>query len=167
MVVRWIRPVAAALVAGFVAVAASAVPAAAKPARESCGLLRTGEVTHALEQPSVGPAPGAAPLVCDWTLEPTDTRPAGAVSVYLRRGDDARDAFTLARKFFAQDGAVVRVPKLGERAFYVPVAGVVYVLEDSDTLLSLQGVYPTGSAVDAAGLQQALTALAAAAARRL
>ena len=149
--------------------AASEVPAAAKSVRrESCGLLRTGEVTHALEQPSVGPAAGAAPLVCDWRLEPTDTRPAGAVSVYLRRGDDAREGFALAKKFFAQDGGdVVRLPKLGERAFYVPAAGVVYVLEDSDTLLSLQGVYPTGSTIDAAGLQQALTALAAAAARRL
>jgi hypothetical protein len=159
--------VAAALVAGLVVVAANAVPAVATTVRESCGLLRTREVTRALEQPSAGPARGAAPLVCDWTLQPTDTRPAGAVSVYLRRGDDARDAFTLAKKFFTQDGAVVRVPQLGARAFYVPVAGVVYVLEDSDTLLSLQGVYPTGSAVDAAGLQQALTALAAAAARRL
>jgi hypothetical protein len=147
---------------------ATAVPAAAKTARrESCGLLRTAEVSQALAQPSVGPAAGAAPLVCDWALEPTATRPAGAVSVYLRRGDDARDAFAMAKAFHGQDSPVVRVKGLGQRAFYVPSVGAVYVLENSDTLLSVQGVYPTGSTVDTAALQQALVGLAGTAARRL
>jgi len=149
------------MVAGLAVATASAVPAAAKAApRESCGLLRTTEVTQALQQPSVGPAAGAAPLVCDWTLQPTDTRPAGAVSVYLRRGDDAREAFALAKDFHQQDKAVVRVRGLGQRAFYAPTVGAVYVLEDADTLLSIQGVYPTGSTVDAAALQAALVGLA-------
>ena len=165
---KWIRPLAAALAVGLVLGVACAVPAAAKTARrESCGLLRVGEVTNALDQPSVGPAAGAAPLVCDWTLQPTDTRPAGAVSVYLRRGDDAVEAFTLAKGFHGQDAKVVRVKGLGQRAFYVPAVGAVYVLEDSETLLSVQGVYPTGATVDAAGLQQALIALAGTASRRL
>ncbi len=159
------RPLAAVLVTGLVVVAATVAPAGAKTSRESCGLLRSGELTRALAQPSVGPAAGAAPLVCDWSLRPTDTRPAGAVSVYLRRGGDAREAFALAKEFH-QD-TQVRVRGLGQRAFYAPAVGAVYVLEDSDTLFSIQGVYPTGSTVDAAGLQQALVGLAGKAERRV
>jgi hypothetical protein len=162
------RPLAAVLVTGFAVVAATAAPAAAKsPDRESCGLLRTAEVTRALEQPSVGPVAGAVPLVCDWSLQPTATRPGGAVSVFLQRGDDARQAFALAKEFHGQDAAVVRVKGLGQRAFYAPAAGAIYVLEDPETLLLVQGVYPTGSTVDAAALQQALVGLAGKAERRV
>jgi hypothetical protein len=165
---RWIRRLALVLVAGLSVVAATTVPAAAKTApRASCGLLRATEVAQALEQPSAGPTTGAAPLVCDWNLEPTDTRPAGAVSVYLRRGDDAREAFSLAKSFHGQDTKVVRVHGLGRPAFYVPGVGAVYVLAAPETLLAIQGVYPTGSTVDAAGLQAALVALAGKAERRL
>ena len=164
---RSIRSVAAVLVAGLAVAAASAVPAGAKTSRESCGLLRTKEVTQALAQPSAGPAAGTAPLVCDWTLEPTDTRPAGAVSVYLRRGDDAREAYAMAKKFHGQDSALVRVKGLGQRAFYVTGVGAVYVLENPETLLAVQGLYPTGSTVDTAALQQALVGLAGTASRRL
>jgi len=155
------------VVAGLAVMAAGAVPAAAKSARESCRLLRTAEVTEALAQPSVGPAAGAAPLVCDWSLQPTDSRPAGAVSVYLQRGVDAREAFALAKEFHGQGTTLVRVKGLGQRAFYAPSVGAVYVLEDAETLLSIQGVYPTGSTVDAAGLQQALVGLAGKAERRV
>src|SRR3954447_3324794 len=165
---RWIRLLALVLAAGVSVVAASAVPAAAKNApRESCGLLRAGEVTQALEQPSVGPTTGAAPLVCDWNLQPTDSRPAGALSVYLRRGDDAGKAFSLAKSFHGQDTKVVRVNGLGRPAFYVPGVGAVYVLVAPQTLLAIQGVYPTGSTVDAASLQAALVTLAGKAERRL
>jgi len=156
------------VVAGLALVAVSAVPAAAATApRESCGLLRTAEVSEALEQPSVGPTAGAAPLVCDWTLQATDTRPGGAFSVYLRRGDDAREAFVLARRFHGQRTSVVRISGLGRHAFYVPGVDAVYVLDHADTLLSVQGVYPTGSTVDAAALQAALVRLANKAARRV
>ena len=165
---RWIRPVAATVVVGLAVAAVGAVPAAAKPSqRESCTLLRTTEVTKALEQPSTGPVAGAAPLVCDWSLQPTATRPAGAVSVFLQRGDVARQAFALAKEFHGQDTTVVKVKGLGQRAFYAPGVGAIYVLEDPETLLSVQGVYPTGSTVDAAGLQQALVGLAGRAERRV
>ena len=149
----------------FVASTASAVAAAKAPGRESCRLLRTDEVSQALEQPSIGPTAGLAPLLCDWSLQATETRPAGAVSVYLQRGDGARDAFALAKEFH-QDSRV-RLRGIGQRAFYTPALGTVYVLEDSETLLSIQGVYPTGSTVDADGLQRALVGLAGKAERRV
>jgi hypothetical protein len=159
--------VLATVVAGLVIAGSTAsVAAAAKaPARESCGLLRTTEVTQALEQPATGPVVGPAPLVCDWALQPTETRPGGAVSVYVRRGDDARKAFTLAKEFH-QDSQV-RLRGLGQRAFYAPGLGTVYVLENAETLFYVQGVYPTGSTVDAAGLQLALVGLAGRAERRV
>ena len=152
---------------GLAVASAFAAPAGAKTSRESCGLLRTMEVTQALAQPSVGPAAGAAPLVCDWALQPTATRPAGAVSVYLRRDDDSREAFAMAKEFYGQNSAVVRVKGVGQRAFYVPSVAAVYVLDNSETLLSVQGVYPTGATVDATALQQALVALAGTASRRV
>jgi hypothetical protein len=89
----------------------------------------------------------------------------GAVSVYVQRGEDAREAFALAKEFH-QDSRV-RVRGLGQRAFYTPGLGTVYVLEDAETLFSVQGVYPTGSTVDAAGLQQAIVGLAGKAERRV
>lgn len=150
------------VVAGSVA---SVAAAARTPGRESCGLLRTAEVSLALEQPATGPVAGAAPLLCDWSLQPTETRPVGAVSVYVRRGEDARKAFALAKEFHAD--SQVRVRGLGRRAFYAPGLGTVYVLEDAETLFYVQGVYPTGSTVDAAGLQQALVGLAGKAERRV
>jgi hypothetical protein len=154
------------LVAGLVIAVVSATPAVAKASRrEACGLLRSAEVTQVLAQPSVGPAAGAAPLVCDWSLQPTETRPAGAVSVYLRRGSDAREAYALAKEFH-QDSQV-RVTGLGQRAFYAPAVGAVYVLEDPETLFSVQGVFRTGSTVDAVDLQAALIALAGRAERRV
>jgi hypothetical protein len=157
----------AAVLAGLVVAgsAASAAAAGKAPGRESCGLLRTAEVTHALEQPSVGPVAGAAPPLCDWSLRSTETRPAGAVSVYLRRGDDARKAYALAKEFH-QDSQV-RLRGLGQRAFYAPALGTVYVLEDPETLFYVQGAYPTGANVDADGLQRALVGLAGKAERRV
>jgi hypothetical protein len=155
------------VVAGLVVAGSTASMAAAakSPGRESCGLLRTAEVTQALEQPSTGPLAGPAPPLCDWSLTPTDTRPGGAVSVYLRRGDDARKAFALAKEFH-QDSEI-RLRGLGQRAFYAPALGTVYVLEDPETLFYVQGVYPTGSTVDADGLQRALVGLAGKAERRV
>ena len=155
------------MVAGLAVSLAGATATAKTSGRESCRLLRTPEVTQAFAQPSTGPANGAAPLVCDWTLAATEGRPAGLVSVYLRRGDDAREAFALAKEFHGQDDAVVGLKGLGHKAFYVTAVGTVYVLEDSETLLAVQGVYPTGSTVDAAGLQEALVGLAGRAERRV
>ena len=85
-------------------------------------------------------------------VAPADRHPplVGAVSVFLQRGDDARQAFALAKEFHGQGAAVVRVKGLGQRAFYAPAVGAIYVLEDSETLLLVQGVYPTGSTVDVA-----------------
>lgn len=143
----------------------SVASAARTPDRESCGLLRTAEVTQALGQPATGPTAGAAPLLCDWSLQPTETRPLGAVSVYVQRGEDARKAFALAKEFH-EDGRV-RLRGLGRRAFYAPGLGTVYVLEDAETLFYVQGVYPTGATVDAAALQQALVGLAGRAERRV
>ena len=99
---RWLGVfVAAGLGIAGLAVPAGAASSAARP--EACGLLRTAEITRALAQPSAAPTTGAAPLLCDWSLQPTDTRPGGAVSVYLHRGDDAGPAFDLAREFHACD----------------------------------------------------------------
>jgi hypothetical protein len=155
------------LVAVAAAVMASlAAPAsAAKEARpEACRLLRAAEVTQLLEQPTTGGTPGHAPLLCDWSLAATDTRPAGAISVFLKRGDDATDDFNLARGF---GDSQVKLRGLGRRAFYAPDFDTVYVLRDPTTIFFIQGLYPSDATIDPTGLQSALVALAGKAARRV
>jgi hypothetical protein len=160
---RVLGPVLCGLV--LVGSAASVAAAAGGPGRESCRLLRTTEIVEALQQPSAGPKPGVAPLACDWALQATDTRPLGALSVYVQRGDEARAGFALAKEF--HQGSRVRLRGLGQRAFYAPALGAVYVLEDRETLFFVQGAYPTGSTYDADALQRALVGLAGKAERRL
>jgi hypothetical protein len=154
------------LVAVAIGTVAVAVPAAAKADRpESCRLLRAAEITQALSQPAAGGAPGHAPLVCDWSLAPTDSRPAGAISVYLMRGDTAADDFDLAHDFH-RDGRI-KLRGLGQRAFYTPSYDAVYVLKDPGTVLVVQGLYPADATIDPTGLQSALVALAGKASRRV
>ena len=158
----------AVFVAVVVAIAAVAEPAgaAAKTDRpESCRLLRAAEITEALAQPTAGATPSHVPQLCDWTLAATDTRPAGEVSVYLRRGDSAIHDFNLARDFHGDSR--IKLGGLGRRAFYAPALETVYVLEDPATVFFVQGLYPTGATVDATGLQTALVALAGKAAQRV
>jgi hypothetical protein len=156
--------VAVAVAVGTVALAVPAAGAGAdRP--ESCRLLRAAEITQALAQPTAAGTPGHAPLVCDWPLAATDTRPAGAISVYLRRGGEATHDFDLARKFHRDSRIELR--DLGRRAFYAPGLETVYVLEDPATVFFVQGLYATGTTVDAAGLQSALVALAGKAAQRV
>jgi hypothetical protein len=147
--------------------AAMAAPTpAAKAARpESCRLLRAAEITRALEQPTADAAPGNAPMLCAWTLDATETRPAGSISVYLHRGDGAVDDFDLARDF--HHATRIKLRGLGQRAFYAPDLDTVYVLEDPATVFFVQGLYPTDGTVDATGLQSALVSLAGKAARRV
>src|SRR5262245_15728631 len=103
------------LVAIAVGTVSVAVPAAAKAGRpESCRLLRTAEVSDAFAQPTTAPAPGHAPLLCDFLLGATDTRPAGVVSVYLLRGDRASDDYDLAWDF-SRDSRI-KLRGLGRRA---------------------------------------------------
>jgi hypothetical protein len=138
--------------------------AAAKSDRpESCHLLRSSEITETFAQPTAGATPGHAPQLCDWTLGATDTRPAGMISVYLKRGDSATSDFDLARDFTGD--ARIKLRGLGRQAFYAPGYNAVYVLRDRATILFVQGLYPDG-AVDATGLQSALVALAGKATHR-
>ena len=147
-------------------VVALVVPAGAKAAErpESCRLLRATEITQAFAQPTAGGNPGHAPLLCDWSLGATDTRPAGAISVFLKRGDDATNDYSLARGFH-RDGQIT-LRGLGRRAFYAPDLETVYVLEDSGTIFFIQGLFPE-EGVDATGLRSALVALAGKASRRV
>jgi hypothetical protein len=130
---------------------------------ESCRLLRASEITRTFAQPTAGATRGHAPLACDWTLGATDTRPAGMISVYLKRGDSATGDFDLARDFTGNTR--IKLPGLGRQAFYSPGYTTVYVLRDPGTILFVQGLYPDG-AVDASGLQSALVALAGKATHR-
>jgi hypothetical protein len=155
------------LVAVVVGTAAAAVPAAAagKADRpESCRLLRAAEITEAFAQPTSGATPGHAPLLCDWSLSATDTRGAAAISVFLKRGDDATDDYSLARGFHRE--AQIKLRGLGRRAFYAPDLETVYVLEDPATIFFVQGLFPS-EGLDAAGVQSALVELAGKASRRV
>src|SRR5262245_12898834 len=154
--------VATAVAVGTVSVA---VPAAAKAGRpESCRLLRTAEGSDAFAQPTTAPVPGHAPLLCDWSLGATDTRPAAAISVFLKRGDDATNDYSLARGFH-RDGQI-KLRGLGRRAFYAPDLETVYVLKDPATIFFIQGLFPDDG-VDATGVQSALVELAGRASRRV
>ena len=152
------------VVAVVLGTVAPAAPAGAKADRpESCRLLRTAEVSEAFTQPTTSPAPGHAPLLCDFLLSATDTRPAGVVSVYLKRGNGAAGDFDLARDFSGDTR--VKLHGLGRRAFYAPDYGAVYVLRDPATILFVQGLFPA-NAVDGTGLQSALVGLAGKATHR-
>ena len=137
--------------------------AAAKAQPASCRLLRAADITAAFAQPTAAPAPGHAPLLCDWLLAATDSRPAGVVSVYLKHGTSATSDYDLARDFTGNTR--VKVSGLGRRAFYAPDYGTVYVLRDPSTILFVQGLFETDT-VDGTGMQSALVALAGKAAHR-
>ena len=151
---------AAAVWAGGMATSASAT---SKP--ESCALLRAKEISEALTQPASKAAPSSVPEVCDWRLDSTATRPIGSVHTLVQRGSVARRSYALAADFHADD----REPLagLGRKAFYAPSLGAVWVLEDTSTVFYVQGVYPTGSTLDAADLRDALVRLAGRAEARL
>jgi hypothetical protein len=164
-----VRRIAAvsALLASLCAWFAVAVPefAGTTVKSESCRLLRAPEITRAVGQPAQKGKPSSAPMVCDWRLDATDTRPVGSVHALLQRGDNARRSYALAKRFTVDDREAVS--GLGDNAFYTRSYATVWVLEDSATVFYVQGVYATGAAVDAETLRAALVELAERAERRL
>ncbi len=137
--------------------------AAAKP--EACSLLRVNEITTALSQPTSKAKTSSVPEVCDWQMDATATRSIGSVHTLVERGSRARASYKLASDFHVDDREPLT--DLGKKAFYAPSLGTVWVLEDNSTVFYVQGVYPTGSQVDAASLREALLELAGRALARL
>ena len=166
-----VATVAFGAVAGAVPAGAAQNPArtAQKPARTttttteagpppSCRILKTAEVTAAMDQPAGPGNAGPVPEVCAWPLFATSDHAAGSVYVFLERGAKVKKDFALASEFNAPD----RVPLtgLGRRAFYAPSLATVWVLQNRSTLYYVQGVYPRDATPEAGALQDSLVRLA-------
>jgi len=140
-----------------------AAGAAATPA--SCKLLKTAEVTAAMDQPAGPVNAGPVPEVCAWPLFATSDHAAGSVYLFLERGPKAKRDFTLAFDFNEADR--VRLTGLGRKAFYARSLSTVWVLENRSTLFYVQGIYPRDAGPEAGALQDSLVRLAKRAEARL
>jgi hypothetical protein len=171
---RLLAALALVATAAFGAVAgaapAGAAPAGAtdRPARTtgtteagpppSCRLLKTAQVTAAMDQPAGPGNAGPVPEVCAWPLFATSDHAAGSLYVFLERGAKVKRDFALASDFNAADR--VRLTGLGRRAFYAPSLSTVWVLENRSTLYYVQGIYPRDATPEAGALQDSLVRLA-------
>jgi hypothetical protein len=154
------RRTAAALATGLlVASVVVSSPALAAPVKKACALVRPSELSAQFADAAVekGPKPPGPPTAttCMWVVG-TGTPGGGSVALFLQRGSEAKNGYTLAKRQFA-DGAT-ELTGLGRKAF--EAGDVVWVLKGK-TLFYVQGLfYGDGKPVDLVDRLVALARLA-------
>jgi len=150
------RPLLTALVMVALLLPAGAADAGAgTKVPKACALLKRADI-----EPVVGASvskfardqdtPKSA-TICNWDVgEPAN---GSLVSVWVQRGKPARTGYRDAVRLFGQEGE--QLTELGNKAFYAPRAGTVYVL-DGEILLYVQRVDATGASDPAVLRDQAV-----------
>jgi hypothetical protein len=126
------------LVPGCAVVVALTAPSGALPAKakNACALLTTSQIEKEFGPDVATPTRGPGPA-CNWEIgtEPGVTG-SGTVGTFLLR-TQAKVAFAGNRSI---DPGVSEIDGLGQDAYYTPMTGTVWVLKNSKTMFSVQGV---------------------------